>query len=105
LARTASPIPEPAERPISEPLAIRRKRLLHRSRYRGCLEADLLLGRFAARHLTGLDRADLDRYEALLGESDQDLLDWICGRVSVPARHDHDLLRRLRAFRPADAQD
>ncbi len=90
---------------MSEPLPIRRKRLLHRSRYRGRLEADLLLGRFAERHLAGLDRAGLDRYEALLGESDQDLLDWISGRAPVPARHDHDLFQRLRTFRFVDAQD
>jgi antitoxin CptB len=90
---------------MNEPLAIRRKRLLHRSRYRGRLEGDLLLGRFAARHLARLDRADLDRYEALLDESDQELFDWISGRAPVPARHDHELFRRLRTFRPVDAQD
>ena len=90
---------------MSEPLPIRRKRLLHQSRYRGRLEGDLLLGRFAARHLAGLDRVGLDRYEALLGESDQDLLDWVSGRTPVPARHDHDLFRRLRTFRFVDAPD
>jgi antitoxin CptB len=90
---------------MSEPLSIRRKRLLHRSRYRGILEGDLLFGRFAERHLDELDRVGLDRYEALLGESDQDLFDWIFGRAPVPARHDHELFRRLRTFRPVDAQD
>jgi antitoxin CptB len=90
---------------MSEPLPIRRKRLLHRSRYRSLLECDLLLGGFAERHLAGLDRSGLDRYEALLGESDQDLLDWISGRVPVPARHDHELLLLLRTFRFVDAQD
>jgi antitoxin CptB len=90
---------------MTEPLPIRRKRLLHRSRYRGRLESELLLGRFAARHLAGLDRVGLDRYEALLGERDQDLLDWIFGRAPVPAHHDHELFQLLRPFRLADAQD
>jgi antitoxin CptB len=90
---------------MSESLPIRRKRLLHQSRYRGRLEGDLLLGRFATHHLAGLDRIGLDRYEALLGETDQDLLDWISGRVPVPGRHDHDLFQRLRTFRFVDAQD
>jgi antitoxin CptB len=90
---------------MSEPLSIRRKRLLHRSRYRGILEGDLLFARFAERHLDELDRVGLDRYEALLGESDQDLLDWISGRAPVPARHDHELFQRLRTFRFIDAQD
>jgi len=90
---------------MSEPVAIRRKRLLHQSRYRGRLESDLLLGRFAAAHLAGLDRAELDRYEALLAESDQDLLAWISGRQPVPPRHDHEVFRRLRAFRLVDHLD
>ena len=41
---------------MSEPIAIRRKRLIHQSRYRGRLEGDLLLGRFADRHLAGSRR-------------------------------------------------
>jgi antitoxin CptB len=87
---------------MSEPPAIRRKRLLHQSRYRGRLESDLLLGRFAAAHLAGLDRADLERYEALLAESDQDLFAWISGHERVPPRHDHALFHRLREFRLVD---
>jgi antitoxin CptB len=90
---------------MSEPTAIRRKRLLHQSRYRGRLESDLLLGRFAAAHLAGLDRDQLDRYEALLAESDQDLLAWIGGREPVPSRHDHDVFHRLRAYRLVDPSD
>lgn len=90
---------------MSEPIAIRRKRLLYQSRYRGQLENDLLLGRFASVHLVALDRAQLDRYEALLAESDPDLLAWISGREPVPPRHDHDVFARLRAFRLADHLD
>jgi antitoxin CptB len=83
---------------LSEPTATRRKRLLHRSRYRGFLEIDLVLGRFAAAHLDGLDEGQLDRYEALLGESDQDLFAWISGRRRAPARHENDVLDMLRCF-------
>jgi antitoxin CptB len=90
---------------MSEPTAIRRKRLLHQSRYRGRLESDLLFGRFASVHLAGLDRAQLDRYEALLAESDQDLFAWIFGNEPVPSRHDNDVLHRLRAFRLVDPSD
>lgn len=84
---------------MSEPIAIRRKRLIYQSRYRGRLEGDLLLGGFADRHLATLDGAELDRYEALLGEADQDLLAWVSGQAAVPARHDHEVFRMLRSFR------
>jgi antitoxin CptB len=86
--------------PLGEAREIRCKRLAHRSRYRGVKESDLLFGRFADRHLGSLSDAQLDRYEALLDEPDQDVLAWIYGRAPVPARHDHDVFGLLRAFEP-----
>jgi antitoxin CptB len=76
----------------------RKKRLLHRSRYRGFLESDLVFARFAAAMLEALDPAQLDRYERLLDESDQDLWAWLVGRRAVPADHDNDVLAMIRAF-------
>ena len=86
---------------MSEPITVRRKRLIYRSRYRGVLESDLLLGQFADRYVATMDDVQLDRYEALLEESDTDLIAWIAGRAPAPARHDHVLLRRIRSFEPA----
>ena len=83
---------------MHESVSIRRKRLLHQSRYRGRLEGDLLLGGFAARHLASFSLAQLDRYEALMQESDQDLFAWISGQQPVPERHDHDVFRLLQDF-------
>lgn len=85
---------------MSETREQRCKRLMHRSRYRGVKESDLLFGRFAARHLGSLDDPQLDRYEALLDEPDQDVLAWVYGREPVPARHDHDVFGLLRTFEP-----
>ena len=90
---------------MPESVTVRRKRLLYRSRYRSRLESDLLLGRFAERHLGLLDATQLDRYEALLQESDHDLLAWIGGRQPVPERHDHDVFRLLRSSRPNQPAD
>jgi antitoxin CptB len=84
---------------MHESVIVRRKRLLHQSRYRGRLEGDLLFGGFADRHLASISAAQLDRYEALLQESDQDVLAWISGQQPVPERHDHDVLRLLQDFR------
>ena len=89
---------------MHESLTVRRKRLLYQSRYRGRLEGDLLFGAFADRHLASLSGAQLDRYEALLQESDQDLLAWIFGQEPVPERHDHDVLRLLQDLRLVERQ-
>ncbi len=77
----------------------RRKRLLYQSGHRGTKESDLLLGAFAAAHLAGFGPAELDRYEALLDESDQDLFDWISGRTAPPPEKMSDVLRLLLSFR------
>ena len=85
---------------MSEAEDIRRKRLVHRSRYRGVKESDLLFGQFATAHLARLDAAQLDSYEALLDESDQDVLAWVYAREPVPPRHDNDVFALLRRFEP-----
>jgi antitoxin CptB len=84
---------------MHESVTVRRKRLLYQSRYRGRLEGDLLIGGFADRHLASLSVVQLDRYESLLQESDQDLFGWISGQQPVPERHDHDVFRMVQEFR------
>lgn len=84
---------------MAEPTTLRKKRLRHRSLYRGCRESDLIFAAFAERHLNGLGPQQLDRYEALLDESDADLLAWIVGARPAPAAHDHDVLALLRGIR------
>jgi antitoxin CptB len=74
------------------------KRLKFRCWHRGTKESDLLLGRFADHYLALLDDSQLGRLEALLDESDPDLVDWITGRTPVPANLDHDVMGLLRAF-------
>ncbi len=81
-----------------EPNTLRRKRVLHRSRYRGCLECDLLLGRFVERYIDRFDDVELDQLEALLEERDQDILAWYTGRDRVPERHDNRVFALLRRF-------
>ena len=77
---------------------IRRRRLAFRSWHRGTREADLLLGRFADRHLADFSDAQLDRYERLLQENDPDIYGWLTGRAPVPDEHDHDVIALLKAF-------
>ena len=63
----------------------RRKRLFYLARHRGTQEADLVLGGFAESYLSGFDDDELDYFEALIGENDADLTDWLSGREEVPA--------------------
>ncbi len=84
---------------MTEPLEIRRKRLLFRSWHRGTREADLLFGSFADRHLAGFGADQLDIYERLIEESDPDLWDWIIGAAEPPQEHSTEIMSLLRNFR------
>lgn len=72
----------------------RLKRLRMRSWRRGIKEMDLVLGRFSDDQLASLSETDLETYDALLHENDQDMLRWITGQDPVPARY-ADLFGRI----------
>jgi antitoxin CptB len=84
---------------MTEPVEIRRKRLIHRSVYTGMKETDILLGAFARAHVPEFDEGQLDRYEHLLSAGDPVILDWALGRDVPPAEFDTDVLNLLRNFK------
>ena len=70
---------------MTEPRDIRLKRLQMRSMRRGIKEMDLILMRYADARLAQMTDAQLDTYEALLDENDQDLYQWVSGQTPGPA--------------------
>lgn len=73
------------------------KRLRMRSWRRGTKEMDLVLGPYADTQIAALDAVELARYEALLGENDQDLYAWFTGLLPEPQEH-AACFARIRAF-------
>jgi succinate dehydrogenase flavin-adding protein (antitoxin of CptAB toxin-antitoxin module) len=86
---------------MSETLDARRKRLIHRSRYTGMKETDILLGSFAVQYVPGFTAAELDAYERLLTEQDPDIFDWATGRNAAPQEHNTPVLKLLMNHRVA----
>ena len=82
---------------MTDALEHRRKRLRFRAWHRGTKEADLLLGPFADASLDGLDEDGLARFEALLGRSDPEIMDWMTGAAEPP---DDPVVARLIASVP-----
>ncbi|MDA5094256.1 succinate dehydrogenase assembly factor 2 [Aliiroseovarius sp. KMU-50] len=60
------------------------KRLAMRSMRRGIKEMDIILKKYAEAHLVKMSPEALDDYEALLGQNDQDLYQWVSGQVAAP---------------------
>jgi antitoxin CptB len=69
---------------LAENHETRLKRLRMRSMRRGIKEMDLILSRFADAELHQLSAQELDEYETLLNENDQDLYAWITAQTPTP---------------------
>ncbi len=69
---------------MTETPEARLKRLSMRSWRRGTKEMDLVLGPWADAHLAGLSAEQLEVFETLLAENDQDLMAWSFGQAAAP---------------------
>ena len=68
----------------SEPHETRLKRLRMRSMRRGIREMDLILSAFADAELDRMSDEELQIYDRLLNENDQDLYAWVTGQTPAP---------------------
>jgi antitoxin CptB len=66
---------------------IRLRRLTMRSMRRGIREMDIILMRYVRARLEALSVENLDTYDTLLDENDQDLYQWVSGQVPPPERY------------------
>jgi len=65
-------------------LDIRRKRLVYRSKQRGWLEVDLLLGTWASENVPSLSAKELDEFEAFVNAETIDIYNIVTLRLDVP---------------------
>jgi len=63
-----------------------RARLLYQSRKRGIKENDLIMGTFAHENLKSFNEEELQQYDIILNEHDNewDMYAWMVGRVPLP---------------------
>ena len=83
---------------MTETPEIRLKRLKIRSWRRGTKEMDMILGPFFDDAGAELTNDELDAYERLLSENDQDLYVWFSGQANVPESHS-DILSVIQRHR------
>ena len=78
-------------------LEIIRKRLYMRSMRRGTKEMDLILKNFAKLKLHSMSEPELENFENLLFENDQDLYQWSTGLAS-PKQEFAELIQDIKIF-------
>eukprot|EP01039_Chlorochromonas_danica_P006444 gene6444-7107_t len=78
---------------------VRRKRLIYRSKQRGWLEVDILLGSWAARHVPQLTKEQMDDYEAILREETIDIFNFVSGKDALPERlQGSQIMKQLQEY-------
>ena len=80
----------PTKRFFSTSLNFYRKQLLYRSKQRGWLEVDILLGSWATDNLRNMDKNQLIKYEKILNQDTTDIFDIIVQSKSLPISQDLD---------------
>jgi antitoxin CptB len=78
----------------------RRRRILFRCWHRGIREMDLVFGQFAEKEIAALSDVELDEFETIMAEEDNDLVRWIMGTWPVPERFQTPMFTRLAAYTP-----
>merc|ERR1740130_637211 len=72
-----------------------RRRLLYRSKQRGWLEMDMMLGNWAAENLATLEEEQLNQFQEVIDMENPDLYVWLTGQQPVPDDVPNPLLRVL----------
>ena len=70
------------------------RRLRMRSWRRGIKEMDMILGPFSDKGFKDMSEADIDLYDQLLWENDQDLYQWFSNQIARPAEYS-DLIAHI----------
>ena len=65
----------------------RLKRLKMRAMRRGIKEMDLILSAYSDANLTQMNPEELDLFDAILHENDQELYAWVTGQEVAPDRY------------------
>lgn len=63
---------------------VRRKRMIYRSKQRGWLEADVLMGSWAVDNVPSLSDIELDEYEIILKEETINIYNYVSGKDTLP---------------------
>ena len=78
----------------------RRRRILFRCWHRGIREMDLVFGQFAEAEIATLSETELDEFETIMAEEDNDLVRWVMGTWPVPERFQTLMFARIAAYKP-----
>ncbi|WPY01457.1 Succinate dehydrogenase assembly factor [Candidatus Trichorickettsia mobilis] len=81
----------------SQDLSLIRKKLLYKSKHRGCKETDLILGKFAEEFIFSMNSSELTEFAKILEQNDADIYDWCSGKTT-PSSLNSKIMHKLLEF-------
>ena len=75
-----------------------RKQLIYRSKQRGWLEVDLILGSWATDNVMKLSNDQLEKYEYILNQDTLDIYNSIIGRGEIDIKVENDVMTMIRDY-------
>ena len=75
-----------------------RKQLLYRSKQRGWLEVDIILGSWASDNLSKLDKNSLLKYEKILNQDTNDIFDIVVKSKNISNDLDKELIKNIQNY-------
>ena len=70
------------------------KKLLYKSKNRGCKETNLILGKFAEKFIYNMSLKELTEFAKLLEYDDLDIYNWYVGTSSPPHSLNSDIIHK-----------
>ncbi|WP_316353485.1 succinate dehydrogenase assembly factor 2 [Candidatus Trichorickettsia mobilis] len=74
------------------------KKLLYKSKHRGCKETDLILGKFAEEFIFSMNSTELTEFTKILEQNDADIYDWCSGKIPPPSSLNSKTMHKLLEF-------
>lgn len=99
--RFRSEYPEAAQPSVGQrvdPWFAHKKKLIYRSKQRGWLEVDLLLGTWATENVMEMSESELKEYEDILNQETLDIYNMITKQMEVPEELDGQVMKKLQEF-------
>ena len=64
-----------------------KKKIIYKASHRGSKEMDILLGNFINKYVELFNKNELQQFDLILDNDDDDIYQWILGKIDIPNKY------------------
>lgn len=68
-------------------LEVYKKKIIYKASHRGSKEMDILLGNFINKYVELFNKNELQQFDLILDNDDDDIYQWILGKTDIPNKY------------------